>query len=263
MKLAGMVLGAGLGSRMGHLTADTPKPLLDVAGQPLLGHLLGRLAEAGVSQIHVNLHYRAERMRAFIASYPARVPVHTEVEPRLTGPAGALRLFGDELRRFDAVLVVSADVLVGEPLRHLVDTHTAKPAPLTFACTQVRQARRYGVLDIGPDDEILGAREKPDVPDGERHWVSAGVYCLDPRLIETIPAGRSYDYARDLAPALIAAGHRVGAHRLTGYWRDIGTPESLAAARRDASSGRIPWLAVAPAPPLGHPGPAAAEGGRA
>ena len=259
MRLAGMVLGAGLGSRMGHLTADTPKPLLDVAGRPLLGHLLGQLVEAGVSEIHVNLHYRAERIREFIASHPAGVPVRTRVEPRLTGPAGALRLFGDELRRFDAVLVMSADVLVGEPLRRLVDTHAAKPARLTFACTQVRQARRYGVLDIGPDDGILGAREKPDVPDGEPHWVSAGVYCLDPVLIGTIPAGRSYDYARDLAPALIAAGHRVGAHRLTGYWRDIGTPESLAAARRDAAAGRIPWLAEAPAPP---PGPArtAAEG---
>jgi mannose-1-phosphate guanylyltransferase len=242
MRLAGMILGAGLGSRMRHLTADTPKPLLELSGQPLLGHLLGRLGEAGVSEIYVNLYYRANQMRDFLATCPTPVPVHARREPRLTGPAGALRLFADELQQFDTVLVASADVLVGESLRCLVATHTARPASLTFACVQVRQARRYGVPDIGPDDEVRAAVEKPDVPDDETHWVSAGVYCLDPRVIDDIPPDRVYDYAKDLAPALRDAGKRVRAHRLSGYWRDVGTPQALAEARQDASRGRIPWL---------------------
>jgi mannose-1-phosphate guanylyltransferase len=247
MNLAGMILGAGLGARMGELTARTPKPLLDLGGQPLVAHALDRAFEAGVSEVYVNLHYQAGRMREFIEARPAPVPVRTRTEPALSGPAGALRLFAAELRRHDAVLVASADVIVGESLRRLVDAHAARPAPLTFACARVRDARRYGVLDIGPDDDVRGAREKPDVPADEPHWVSAGVYCLDPRAIGWIPAGRVYDYARDLAPALIAAGERVGAHRLAGYWRDVGTPQALAAAREDAARGRIPWLQQHPA----------------
>jgi NDP-sugar pyrophosphorylase family protein len=227
---------------MGHLTADTPKPLLEFSGQPLLGHLLGRLGEAGVSEIYINLHYQADRMRDFLATCPTPVPVYPRREPRLTGPAGALRLFADELRRFDTVLVASADVLVGESLRRLVATHAERPTALTFACAQVRKARRYGVLDIGPDDEVRAAVEKPDVPDDETHWVSAGAYCLDPQVIEGIPPGRVYDYAKDLAPALTEVGKRVRAHRLSGYWRDVGTPQDLAAARQDAARGLIPWL---------------------
>lgn len=242
MSVAGMILGAGLGSRMGDLTADVPKPLLDLGGEPLLGHVLDRVCEAGVTEVYVNLHYKADLMRKFVEARPTPVPVRTRTEPRLTGPAGALRLFADELRQHDAVLVASADVVAGESLRHLIGTHASRPAALTFACTQVREAYRYGVLDIGPDDGVRGAQEKPDIPGDELRWISAGIYCLDPHVIDQIPADRAYDFARDLAPALIESGERVGVHRLAGYWRDIGTPQALAAARDDALQGRIPWL---------------------
>lgn len=246
MNVAGMILGAGLGSRLGELTADTPKPLLELCGEPLLGHVLGRVFEAGVTQVYINLHYRADQILEFIKSRPTPVPVHARTEPRLTGPAGALRLFSDELRRHDAVLVVSSDVIVGESLRRLVETHATRPTLLTFACTQVREAYRYGVLDIGSDQDVRAAQEKPDVPRDELRWISAGVYCLDPELIDWIPANQVYDFARDLAPALIGAGARVGAHCLAGYWRDVGTPSAYSAARQDAAQGLIPWLTPGP-----------------
>lgn len=243
MRLAGMILAAGLGSRMGALTADSAKPLLHLAGRPLLAHLLDRFGETEVTEVFVNLYYRAEQILRFLDNVSVQVPVRARLEPQLTGPAGALRLFRDELARYDAVLVASADVVIGEPLQQLVRAHISGQYGLTFACTRIRQARRYGVLDIGPCGDVRGAREKPDVPDDETHWISAGVYCLDPRVIECIPEGVTYDYAKELAPALIAAGERVGAHRLTGYWRDVGTPQSLRAANEDAKRGLIPWIA--------------------
>lgn len=243
MRLAGMILAAGLGSRMGALTADTPKPLISLGGTPMLGHIVDRLEEAGTSDIFVNLHYRAAQMRKYLDGLDAAAPVRSRVEPRLSGPAGALRLFRDELSAFDAVLVSSADVLVGESLSHLVATHVARPAALTFACTRTLGARHYGVLEIDPDGSLTGAREKPNVPDDEVHWISAGVYCIDPLVIGHIAADAIQDFARDLAPALLDAGHRIGVHRLAGYWRDIGTADALRAAEADIADGRIPWLA--------------------
>jgi NDP-sugar pyrophosphorylase family protein len=240
-----MILAAGLGSRMGTLTSDTPKPLLPLAGTPLIDHVAGRLAEAGVARIFVNLHHYAGRMLDHLAGLDVGPPVHGRVEAELTGPAGALRVFRDALAAYDAVLVSSTDVLVGESLSRLVATHVARAGGLTFAGTRVTGVRRYGVLELGPDDDIAGAREKPDLPDTEVHWVSAGVYCLDPAVIDHVCPGVPQDFARDLAPALIDAGHRVGIHRLAGYWRDIGTPASLRAAEDDAANGRIPWLPAA------------------
>lgn len=243
-----MILGAGLGRRMGSLTAATPKPLLPLAGTPIVAHLARRLAGAGVAEIFVNLHFGADLMAAFLERLSIGVRVRYAVEERLTGPAGALRLFRNELAAYDAVLVTSGDVLVGDPLGDLMTSYAGGDAPLVFACTRVTRASRYGVLDVGPTGLITGAREKPAVPDHESHWVSAGVYCLDPTLIHTIPMDMTCDFARDLAPALIAEGRPVRAHQLTGYWRDLGTPESLRSAERDIADGRIPWLVPGESP---------------
>jgi NDP-sugar pyrophosphorylase family protein len=227
---------------MGKLTDSLPKPLLPLAGVPLLGHVARRLAEAGADEVLINLHYRAEQIQSYLAGLDMGLPVRSRLEPVLSGPAGALRLFQAELQRYDVVLVSSGDVIVGESLSRLVAAHIARPGPFTFGCTRVTGARRYGVLDIDDADNITGAREKPDVPDNEPHWVSAGVYCLDPWVIDRITPGVVQDYARDLAPALLRDGHRVGGYRLTGYWRDIGTPEALDAAEEDVAKGRVPWL---------------------
>jgi mannose-1-phosphate guanylyltransferase len=254
MRLAGMVLAAGVGSRLAPFTDRIPKVLLPVLDRPLLGDLLAQLAAAGAEETFVNLNHRADQVAAYLRRYPRDDgepggPVHHRVEPRLTGPAGALTVFAAELAAYDAVLVTSGDIVLGGGLDGLVRAHIAHDAWLTFGITKTRRARRYGVLEVACDGRVVSAVEKPDVPDDEEHWISTGVYCLDPRLIPVV-AGllnggtATADYARDLAPALMAAGRRVAGHPLEGYWRDIGTPASLVAANLDAVTGRIPRLAA-------------------
>ncbi|MCG5211979.1 nucleotidyltransferase family protein [Streptosporangium soli] len=257
-----MVLAAGTGSRLAPYTDHIPKPLLPVLDRPLLGDLLDQLAAAGAQELFVNLAHHAEQVASYLTAHRHRVPVRHRVEPRLTGPAGALAVFAGELAAYDAVLVVSGDIVVGGALDGLVRAHGDQRAELTFGVTRARRARRYGVLEIDHDGRVLSAVEKPDVPDEEEHWISTGAYCLAPTLVSVIAdlllAGApSVDYARDLAPALLAEGRRVTGHHLAGYWRDIGTPASLVAANLDAVNGRIPRLST------GRPGlrsPASADG---
>lgn len=271
MRVAGVVLAAGVGSRLAPLTNYVPKPLLPVLDRSLLEHQIERLEVAGAEQIYVNLHHHAAKVARHLERNAPRVD--HRVEPKLTGPAGALSLFADLLFGYDAVLVASSDVLVGDDLAALLEAHLREGAALTFGVVNTTGARRFGVLDIDAKGAVSAAREKPDVPDDQVHPVSAGVYCLRPDVIDTIriliSRSATVDYARDLAPALLAAGAPVIGHRLDGYWRDVGTPASFSAANRDALEGRIPWLgdtssgpydAERPVPTYVHPS-AAIEAG--
>ena len=244
MSLAGVVLAGGIGSRLAPLTSRVPKPLLRVGGRSLLSRQVAQLRTAGAETIYVTLHHQAAKVARHLEREAPGVVYR--IEPELTGPAGALLLLADLLGGCEAVLVASCDVLVGDGLAGLAAARRDDDAALTFGAAATAGARHYGVLDVGPDGALSAAREKPDVPDHEVHLVSAGVYCMRSDVIETIGrlanSADTVDYARDLAPDLLAAGERVTAHRLGGYWRDVGTPASLMAARRDAREGRIPPL---------------------
>ncbi|WP_225824056.1 sugar phosphate nucleotidyltransferase [Streptomyces naphthomycinicus] len=239
MKTAGVILGAGLGSRLRPFTDALAKPLVPVLDRPVIAYTMATMAAAGVEEIFVNLHHRADQMRAALMRGDSAVPVTTRLEPTLSGPAGALRVFADDLAPYDAVVVASGDVLIEADLTGLLNRHRTGGASLTVAVTRQQRGRNFGVLDIADDGRITRAREKPPVPDEEWHWVSAGIYCLSPSLIRDFPATGTYDYAADLVPDLLARGERVTTWPLPGAWEDIGTPAALRRANLRAAQGRI------------------------
>jgi NDP-sugar pyrophosphorylase family protein len=254
MRRVGVVLAAGLGQRMWPLTAHRPKPLLPVLDRPLIGHAIDRLVRAGVQEVFVNLHHAAPQLQTYLGREHWPVPVTARVEPDLTGPAGALRAFAAELAEFDVVVVSSGDVMIGDDLSGLVDAHVGASADLTFGAVVRTGARRFGVLQVNAAGDVLRSVEKPDVPDHEEHLVSAGVYCLSRAALAAVHPTAVQDYARDLAPTLIAEGARVRVHRLTGYWRDIGSPQALRAVNLDAAAGVVAAIDAARADHI-HVGP--------
>ncbi|MFJ4622478.1 sugar phosphate nucleotidyltransferase [Streptomyces sp. NPDC088812] len=227
MRIAGMVLGAGAGSRLRPLTDTMAKPLVPVLDRPLVSYVLDHMAESGVRDVFVNLHHHAEEMDRALFARGGPLRIVTRVEPRLSGPAGALRMFADELAGYEAVLVSSGDVFTLDGFNGLLERHLRSGHDLTVAVTHRQRARHFGVLDIDDRGQITGAREKPAVPDDEWHWISAGVYCLSPALIKNLPANRVYDFAADLVPDLLTRGQPVGTFPLPGYWQDVGTAASL------------------------------------
>ena len=227
-RLGCLILAAGAGNRLRPLTTHCPKPLLPVLDMPIMARTMHHLDTLGETDIYVNLFYKAELLAAFFDDCPGR-RVSYRIESGLSGPAGAVRLFRDCWDKYDAVVVVSGDVVFDGALQDLVDFHFTHRAVMTFAARRVRQASRFGVLFADESGRIRGTAEKPAVPDHEEHLVSAGIYCLDPAAAAGIPERVTYDYAAHLAPDLISSGERVFAMPLTGYWNDIGTLESLRA----------------------------------
>lgn len=221
-RTAGIVLAAGAGRRLRPITDAWPKPLTPVLGRPLIDRAISALYRVGVERILVNTYTEANLIEQYLrVNWPE---VHFRRELALSGPAGTLRCFQDVLTSFDQVLIVSGDVIFDASLDELLSEHILREASLTFGVTTVKQADRFGVLDIGDDGTLVGAREKPDVSPELDFAVSTGIYAIHPSVIDSLPADGISDFIPDLVPALRAQGRTIVTHPLSGYWFDVGTP---------------------------------------
>jgi MurNAc alpha-1-phosphate uridylyltransferase len=232
---AAMVLGAGLGKRLRPLTDGLPKPLVEVAGQPLIGHAIDRLALAGVERVVVNLHYKAAMIDATLAgrTHP-RIEFSRETELLETGGGvkHALPLLGD------IFFVLNGDVFwldgVTTALGRLVQYFDNRRMDALLLMQRTVTAVGYdGIGDYFLDP--LGTPRRR----GEREvapYIFAGVQILHRRLFDGIEDSvfslkHLYDRAED-------AG-RLGAIIHDAEWFHIGTPEGLEATRARLASHRV------------------------
>lgn len=209
-----MILAAGLGKRMRPLTDHCPKPLLPVAGKPLIVHHLERLKQAGIEEVVINVSYRAEQIIQTLGNgqaYGLRIHWSQETTPLETGGGiqKALPLLGEQ-----PFLLVNGDIwcdylpsqamLKGDDLAHLV-----------LVDNPAHHVEGDFALDHGRA-----------LTQGAPRYTYAGVSIIHPALLAGQPSG-----AFALAPLLKHAmsQRRISGEHFTGHWVDVGTPERLAA----------------------------------
>lgn len=215
-----MILAAGRGERMRPLTDHTPKPLLPVGPEPLIGHHLRRLRAAGIEEVVINLAHLGEQLPAALGDgsrYGLRIHYSPEPDGALETAGGirhALHLLGDA-----PFLLVNGDVYTDFPFETL---------------RQALKGLMHLVLIPNPDhhpngDFALDASGQVAL-EGER-LTYAGIGVYDPKLFRDLPPGR-----RPLAPLLkeAIAASQVSGECFTGCWIDVGTPERLARAQQHA-----------------------------
>jgi MurNAc alpha-1-phosphate uridylyltransferase len=220
-----VILSAGLGTRMRPLTLTTPKPLLPLAGRPILAHVLERLAQAGVNHIIVNTHYLAEQIVTFCADYPS-VTVLPETELQETG--GAITAMAEKNLLPDAPFyIVNGDTFwvdgPSDTLRRLADAYDPEKMDVMLLLARTAGAQpETGRGDfIWPRDGALRRRMEPDVAP----YVFAGIQIVSPALFAAAPAGPfSLNVLWDQA---LATG-RLGAIVHDGLWFHLSTPADLA-----------------------------------
>ena len=224
-----LVLAAGSGTRLLPLTADRPKPMLTVAGRPLLEHTIRRLARFGVDDLVVNLHHAPDAVPAHFgdgSAFGVRIQYSREVE--LLGTAGAL---GPWRAHFSngPFLIVYGDNLSTVRYDAIIDRHARAHADATVALFWRDDPTKSGIAEVAPDGSIRRFLEKPAPDQVFSHWVNAGILALDPARLADVPDGGS-DFGRDLLPAWLNAGRRVAAYEMGPdehlWW--IDTPEDLA-----------------------------------
>ena len=227
-----VVLVGGEGTRLRPITSRVPKPVAPLLERPMLVYLLEHLARYGMERVVFSTGFLAEAIQAAIGDGSAfGLEVRYVVEERPLGTAGAIKNAQGELDE-GCFLAFNGDVLSEVDLTALVDFHQARRALGTIFLTPVDDPRRYGMVDLGDDGLILEFLEKPgsDVVGGA--LINAGVYVLEPEVLELIPAGRTYSIERGVFPGLASLGKLFG-YAGAGYWRDIGTPDSYLEAHFD------------------------------
>jgi mannose-1-phosphate guanylyltransferase len=234
-------MAAGMGTRLAPITDHVPKPLVPVANRPALEYLLARLPAAGVTEVAINLHHYGDAVQAaFGDGSRLGLRILWSPEPELLGTAGGAGPVADFLRETgDPFLVLSGDGLHAIDLAALVARHRAAEAVGTLTVLEIDDPSRFGVCVLDDDDLITAFQEKPALADALSRSASCGVYCFEPRVLDRLPPGGFYDWARDVLPAMLADGDRLAAYRTDAYWSDIGTVADLLRANLDCVSGAL------------------------
>ncbi|HVM02327.1 MAG TPA: sugar phosphate nucleotidyltransferase, partial [Acidimicrobiales bacterium] len=253
-----LVMAGGAGGRMGPLTRRRAKPALPFGGSHrLIDFPLSNCANSGISDVWVVQQYLPHALEDHLSNGRPWDLDRTSgglllLHPFTGGDEGGFhRGNADSLWRHrhliadlgpDVVLVLSADAVYTLDYRDVVDAHLARDADVTMATTRVKQedASRFGVVGVDGDGRVREFCYKPDEPATD--LVTMEVFAYRPATLAGAlerladEQGGLEDFGDVLLPALVAEG-RAFEHRVEGYWRDVGTPESYWRAHRDLLDG--------------------------
>jgi dTDP-glucose pyrophosphorylase/CBS domain-containing protein len=219
-----VVLAGGEGQRLRPLTETVPKPMLKVAGRPILERLVLHLLGHGIRRIYLSVNYLAHQIRDHFGSgekFGCRIEYLEEREPLGTG--GCLALLPEPPET--PLLVLNGDLVTQFDVGSLLDGHASDGRAMTVGVLTHQYTVPLGVIQTEAD-RVMGFQEKPTYS-----WqTNAGIYVVSPELCARVPKGRPYQM-----PALIAdcldRGEIVGAHPIEDDWIDVGRAGELKRAR--------------------------------
>ncbi len=232
-----VILCGGLGTRLSGVVPDLPQALAPVAGRPFLDYVLENLAAAGIRDIVLCTSHRGEQIEAaYVREASCGLSVAYSTEPALPGTAGALT-HAAPLIQGNPFLLLNGSSLLEVDLEPMLAAHLASGASATVALTRVLAPERYGIVSLDPNGEIRAFSEKKaavadDRSDCDGTLVNAGVYLLDRRLLQRIPAAPpAVSFEHQVLPGLIGQG--LFGFVTDGFFVDIRVPEDYRRAQTE------------------------------
>lgn len=241
-RLRALVLAAGRGHRLRPLSDQVPKPLLPVAGAPLITLTLERLRRAGCEAAAVNLHHLGGEIRETLGESFRGMPLTYSEEPELLGTLGALAPLRDFLGEADLVLLLNGDSLCRWPLGRLVRRHLASGARVSLLTARRVPPEGFGGgVGVDGDGRVVSFREDGLAIGGAlQRQVFAGAHVFAPDLLAAV-GERPADIVADLYEPLLAAGSPLLAVPTSRRWHDLGTPRRYLEGLLDWVRGPWPW----------------------
>jgi dTDP-glucose pyrophosphorylase len=226
-----VVMAGGFGTRLRPLTERIPKPMLKVAGRPILEHTIRRLVLAGFDKIFITLHYLPEVIIEHFGDggcFGTKIEYIHETKP--LGTAGSVSL-ADHGR--SSILIMNGDVMTDLNFVAFLDFHRTTEAAITMAGAPYEVGVPFGVVTMDGANNVTGLQEKPI----QRFYINTGIYAASPAALALIPANAVYNMT-DLVEEVIKSNLRAKLYAMHEYWRDIGRIEDLQRANLEIGQQR-------------------------
>ncbi len=225
-----VIMAGGKGTRLGPLTRDIPKPMLEVAGRPILERIIQKLVGHGVRNIAISVNYLSDVIVDHFGDgggFGCSITYLHEQPNQPLGTGGSLALLADAgIRPKIPLIVMNGDILTDVSFADLLEFHEAQHSDFTVCTATYSHAVPFGVVDAGSDAVITAMTEKPTTS-----WrVNAGIYAVSPDVLDKVVPGVEFPII-DLVDQTMGLGGRVVSYHLDSPWVDIGRPAELKRAR--------------------------------
>lgn len=226
-----VIMAGGLGTRLGELTKDTPKPMLKVGTKPMIEHIIDMFVSHGFTKFMLSVNYKAEVIKEYFKDgHDFGIEIKYIEETKRLGTGGALSLIDTKIK--EPFFVINGDVMTSLDFEKLLEYHSLMISDATMCIRKYDYKIPFGVVQTDEDQNILDIKEKPTY----NFLVNAGVYILNPSVLEYIPKNEYFDM-----PALfeilkeqkkVIKGYEIGE-----YWIDIGRPDDYEQIKSRMGSG--------------------------
>jgi mannose-1-phosphate guanylyltransferase/phosphomannomutase len=234
-----IIMAGGEGKRLRPLSADKPKPMVELFDRPVLEHILELLVKNGVTEACLTLKYLPQIIMDYFGNGGKfGLKLDSRTEKTALGTAGGVLNCADFIGSED-FLVISGDCVCDFDLTALMEFHRQNQADVTLALYSHEEPCEYGLVVTDGGGRIVRFIEKPAWDHVLTDRINTGIYVISPHILAEIPKGAAYDFGRDLFPKLLREGRRMYGFNAEGYWCDIGSAGAYRQCCLDALSGRI------------------------
>jgi NDP-sugar pyrophosphorylase family protein len=215
--------------------------VLPIVGKPFLFYQLELLKRVEVRDIVLSLSYPPQKIEdVFGDGSHAGVRLSYIVEPQPLGTAGAYR--SAYRKDGEPAIVLNGDILADVDLSRVLAFHRDRKAAVTIVLSPVAEPRAYGIVETDDEGRVQRFLEKPEEGETTSKTINAGIYVIEPSVLDHMGSAESISFEYDLFPALLREGVPVFGFTSDRYWLDIGTPPRYLRANLDVLAGKLDTL---------------------
>jgi mannose-1-phosphate guanylyltransferase len=244
LSMQALILAGGKGTRLRPLTVYTPKPVVPICNRPFLLYQIDILRRSGITDIILSLSYQPNKIEQQLGDgtdYGVKIRYTVESQPM--GTAGAVKYAREHIQ--ESTVIFNGDIFTDLILDAMIKEHRERKAQATIALTPIDNPSSYGVVETETDGRVRRFIEKPQPHEVTANLINAGIYIIEPEVLDLIPANENYSFEYGLFPDLLKREASFYAH-IPGncYWKDIGTASRYLDANLDLINNRVQRIKV-------------------